>query len=425
MKKVTSVVLLTILLIGICASVFAEEEIIGLDENLDELLMRNYFTQEELDEMEKEYMEYYSDLAYNTIIPGRHEMQKMQTGSIEEEHALIMEQVRIKIKDGLRISHFSNAIYSDQYAQEGCFEYLFSSQEYWRAPLVRNGNANGRTCYQINGERYDDVDDINKYPWIHNVGLIDQNRILRIVEDKTIIEKLLLKRGEKEVREIKICALANSRSGIYIKCSEQEYFLKTYDLYDMEYKRQDDSYYEFTIMAEATQEYEQYRRSRSESYVTPAKFTYDMEAEALQEKGLLLGTEKGLELLKPLTRAEAATILLRAIGESTEAKDASLQTFSDVSPDYWGYGAVENSYKLGIMKGIGDNLFAPEDMVTAAQFSTMVLRASGTNDFNWETALNLLIEKGVISETDAFTMDFFARCDMAKIIYEAKASNLF
>ena len=61
MKKVTSVVLLTILLIGICASVFAEEEIIGLDENLDELLMRNYFTQEELDEMEKEYMEYYAN----------------------------------------------------------------------------------------------------------------------------------------------------------------------------------------------------------------------------------------------------------------------------------------------------------------------------------------------------------------------------
>lgn len=422
MKKLLSVLMAMMLFVGtISATVFAEPEIKGLEENLDELLIRNYFTQEELAKMENEYMEYYSEFAYNTIIPGRREMGKMETGSVEEEHDLIMEQVKINIENGLRVSHFLNGVYSDQYAREGCFEYLFSGKEYWRAPLVRTKNGDSRTCYQINGERFGNTTDNT---WTHNLGLIAQDRILRIVEDKSIIENLLLQKGEKEVQEIKICALANSRPGLYIKCLEQEYFLKTHDLYDIEYKLQDDTYYEFTTMMEATQEYEQYRHDRSESYVTPVKATFDAEAEALQAEGLLLGTEKGLELLKPLTRAEAATILLRAMGESTEGESATTQTFADVSPAYWGYGAVENSYKLGIMNGIGNNLFAPEDMVTAAQFSTMVLRASDYGEFNWEEALDILIANSVISLEDASAMDFFTRGDMAKIIYEAREKGI-
>lgn len=423
MKKVTSVVLLAILLTGICASVFAEDEIIGLDENLNELLMRNYFTQEELAEMEKEYMEYYSDLAINELIPDRQEMIKMQTGSVEEEYELIMEQAKVNFTGGLRVSNFLDYSYVDQYANVGCFEYLFNTKEYWLVPRKNTGNGNSRTSYKINGDKVE-YEELNDYLGFYNSELYAQYKVLTLVEEKNIIKKLLNEKAETQVEKIKLCSIG-SKTGLYIKCPEQEYFLKVYDYsWDIS-KKLDDEYYEFITAKELAKEYEQIWYSRNQSYVTPTKFTYDMEAEALQEDGLLLGTEKGLELLKPLTRAEAATILLRAMGESTEVKDVSLQTFSDVSPDYWGYGAVENSYKLGIMKGIGDNLFAPEDMVTVAQFSTMVLRASGTYDFDWETALNLLIEKGVISETDASTMDFFARCDMAKIIYEAKARNLF
>ena len=423
MKKILSVLIAVTLFIGIVSSTaFAEPEIKGLDENLNELLMINYFTEEELTEMENAYMEFYSEFAINKIIPGRQEMRKMITGNVEDEYKLIMEDAKIDIDKGLRISHFSNGKYSAQYAQTGCFEYLFTDIEYWRVPLIRNGNGDSRTCYQINGGRFDDG---SKYSWIHNTGLIEQNKVLKLVEEKNTIKKLLVEKGEREVEEIKICALALSRTGLYIKCPEQEYFLKTSDIYLDKSTNGSDNYYKFMTMAEATQEYEEHNYNTSTSYVTPVKNTFDTEAEALQAEGLLQGTEKGLELLKPLTRAEAATILLRAMGQSTENENAEIQTFSDVTPDYWGYGAVENSYKLGIMNGIGDNLFAPEENVTSAQFSTMVLRASGTYDFNWETALNLLIEKSIISQEDSKTMDFFTRGDMAKIIYEAKAKGLF
>ena len=44
------------------------------------------------------------------------------------------------------------------------------------------------------------------------------------------------------------------------------------------------------------------------------KPTFEAEALSLQADGLLQGNEKGLDLLKPLTSVEAATMLLRASG---------------------------------------------------------------------------------------------------------------
>ena len=158
-------------------------------------------------------------------------------------------------------------------------------------------------------------------------------------------------------------------------------------------------------------------------YVLTEKPAFSAEAESLQSEGLLLGNENGLDLLKPLTRIEAATMLLRATGESTETETQE-QTFSDVPPTYWGYGAAENAYRLGIVNGMGDNRFAPDEDVTAVQFATMVLRAGGNAEFNWEDALNILIEKGIITQENAATMDFFTRGDMAKMIYEAREKGM-
>ena len=102
-----------------------------------------------------------------------------------------------------------------------------------------------------------------------------------------------------------------------------------------------------------------------------------------------------------------------------------MQTFTDVPATHWGYGAAEKAYLLGLIKGIGNALFAPDDIVTGPQFATMVLRAGSHGDFNWEEALDILINEGVISTEDASTMDFFTRGDMAKIIYESIEKGLF
>ena len=138
-----------------------------------------------------------------------------------------------------------------------------------------------------------------------------------------------------------------------------------------------------------------------------------------------MGNEKGLDLLKPLTRIEAATMLLRAMGESTEPTDIQIQTFEDVSAAHWGFGAAEKAYALGIIKGMGNGVFAPDDKVTATQFATMILRAGNYEEFDWTKALEILINDGIITAENATTMDLFTRGDMAKIIYEAREKGFF
>lgn len=422
MKKILSIIISTALLTGsFCITTFAETEIKGLNENLDELLMKNYFTEEELQEMDNAYMQSYSEYLLNDYIPLRQSVGKMETDSVEDEYNLLMEQGKIEIDKGLRMSVFSNGTYSNQYAKEGCFEYLFDvEKEYWRTPLIRNGNGNTRTCYKINGERFEDA---NEYPWIRSISLVSQYKIYNLIENRKIIKDLLSERGETEVKEIKICALALSRTGLYIKCLKQEYFLQISDSGIEPHKYLDEDYFEFTTLTEATQAYEDLWHDRQETYVTPVKSTYQTEAESLQERGLLKGNENGLDLLKPLTRIEAATMLLRAMGQS-ETTTHTTPAFSDVPLTHWGFGAAENAFSLGIINGIGNSLFAPDESVTAEQFATMVLRAGNHPEFNWEDAVDIMVNEGIISAENISTMDFFARCDMVKIIYEAIEKGL-
>ena len=60
--------------------------------------------------------------------------------------------------------------------------------------------------------------------------------------------------------------------------------------------------------------------------------------------------------------------------------------------------------------------FAPDDSVTAEQFATMVLIAGNHADFNWEEAINIMIDEEIITSENAETMDLFTRGDITKII---------
>ena len=156
--------------------------------------------------------------------------------------------------------------------------------------------------------------------------------------------------------------------------------------------------------------------------MSEVKETFEEEAIMLQNEGLLKGTDNGLDLLKPLTRIEAVTMLLRAIGE--ENPSASAQIFDDVPDTHWGCTYAAGARELGIVNGVGDNLFAPDKRVTAEEFSTMVLRASQNTDFEWTEALNILVSDGILKESDTEDMGLFTRGDMAKIIYEARNKGL-
>ena len=228
----------------------------------------------------------------------------------------------------------------------------------------------------------------------------------------------MLSNGITEVVDIKVFATYGlvGTTFMYIKCPDNEYLIRLYiqgsvDVEEFELHQCSD----FLELVNETE------KSSYEKNMMNKEF-YEAEALSLQQEGLLKGNEKGLDLMKPLTRIEAATMILRAIGE--DAATGGVQTFSDVPSYHWGFSAASKAQKLGIIKGIGNNMFAPDRIVSVTEFSTMVLRAAKYGNFDWQKATDILVEKGILTEEQTATMDWFTRGDMAKIIYEVRAKGL-
>ena len=94
------------------------------------------------------------------------------------------------------------------------------------------------------------------------------------------------------------------------------------------------------------------------------------------EMGLVNGYPDGFfRPDNPITRAEFAKILIKAL--KIELLATPSPTFSDVPQDHWAFPYVETAAENGIVKGIGEGLFAPERNITRAEIATMIARALG------------------------------------------------
>lgn len=75
----------------------------------------------------------------------------------------------------------------------------------------------------------------------------------------------------------------------------------------------------------------------------------------------------------PVTRAEMATFLVRALGLSELTPPAP--TFTDVAPGAWYFGFVERLAERQISLGYGDGRFGPNDLVTRGDMAVFLVRA--------------------------------------------------
>jgi hypothetical protein len=94
------------------------------------------------------------------------------------------------------------------------------------------------------------------------------------------------------------------------------------------------------------------------------------------EKGLMNGYENGL--LDPeddLTRAQLAQILYHQAG--SPAVDGQ-SPFSDVSGEQWYAPAIAWAASRGIVSGLGNGAFGPDDSITREQLATMLWRYAGS-----------------------------------------------
>lgn len=411
--------ILTLWIIAICScanvNVHANTiKVDGLQENYDKLWM-NYYTDIGISETIKTEYNKHVLKGWETYmaIPQSKREQYGYNGTLEEQKEQFMNQSQINFDKGFCIWFFNSEEYLTQYSQNNIAQYLIASENYWAIPYSEENE--GYPVFKENGEIViTNYDNISEHIYTSFVVMKEGRDYLY---DIYSIENSLAMSGINKVDDMKIMILNQDCTTVYICSNGNEYFIRIYDS-------------PFRNWAPEFEMFKVYKASdainliaNSTGLMSETKETFEAEALSLQSQGLLKGNERGLDLLKPLTRIEAVTMLLRAIGQEPAAATIK-ETFADVPVTHWGCAAAVKAEELGIVNGVGDNLFAPDKRVTATEFSTMVLRAAQETDFDWTQALNTLIETGIITEEDTEEMSLFTRGDMAKIIYEARNKGL-
>lgn len=103
------------------------------------------------------------------------------------------------------------------------------------------------------------------------------------------------------------------------------------------------------------------------------------QAEMLKKLGLFSGTDKGFELVRGMTRAEAAVMLVRFLGEEkTTVTSEHKHPFTDV-PE-WADRYVGWLYENKLTSGISATEFGSGQLVTYQQYATFLSRACAGND---------------------------------------------
>jgi hypothetical protein len=73
-----------------------------------------------------------------------------------------------------------------------------------------------------------------------------------------------------------------------------------------------------------------------------------------------------------ITRAEFTALLVRSLGLTL---DESAASFTDVKKSDWSAGAIGAAFKAGLVDGITDQHFKPNDLITREQMAVMISRA--------------------------------------------------
>ncbi|MBE6687758.1 MAG: S-layer homology domain-containing protein [Ruminococcaceae bacterium] len=103
----------------------------------------------------------------------------------------------------------------------------------------------------------------------------------------------------------------------------------------------------------------------------PNDWSTDALVKAVQN-GLLNGSDGHILPNDPLTRAQLATILVRAFGATVSA---DLLGFTDISTDAWYYDYMAKSVAMGIFRGDGSGKIRPDDSITRQEAFTVISRA--------------------------------------------------
>ncbi|MHB1419748.1 MAG: S8 family serine peptidase [Bacillota bacterium] len=103
-----------------------------------------------------------------------------------------------------------------------------------------------------------------------------------------------------------------------------------------------------------------------------------MEADLLASRGVLTGYPNGAyRPQEPVTRAQLAAIMVRALGmdnEATQLKDIA-PPYRDLPEGYWANGYIQIAREMGLVSGYNDGNFRPSVSVPRDQLAAVLVRA--------------------------------------------------
>lgn len=99
---------------------------------------------------------------------------------------------------------------------------------------------------------------------------------------------------------------------------------------------------------------------------------YKVYVETMAAKGIILGTDGSFLPEDKITRAEFAALLVRGFKLSD---DTAVNSFSDIQSTDWFAKDVAAAAKTGIVSGVGDGAFAPNDNISRQDMAVMIARA--------------------------------------------------
>lgn len=150
------------------------------------------------------------------------------------------------------------------------------------------------------------------------------------------------------------------------------------------------------------------------------------EASGLSKLGILLGTENGLELDRPITRAEAVVLLIRMHPEITGAIGMPSPEFDDMD-GHWAYKEVTVAKKIGLVDGTSEKIFTPDRTVTGREFTKMALSLLGYENVTTQNSYQLGEEYHLISNNFTRSVIYddrdLTRGDAVRICWSALVSK--
>lgn len=136
------------------------------------------------------------------------------------------------------------------------------------------------------------------------------------------------------------------------------------------------------------------------------------------------------------TRAQAAKMIaVMQLGPTVaNALTSAATSFNDVPATHWASGFIQYCVEEGIIAGYGDGKFGPNDTLTAAQWSKMLLVAlgfdaekEGLTGASWQINVTKLAIKAKIATADdltgTFNRDAAAKLALAALFYTDKGTT--